>query len=366
MANYKIETFSPQVQLTKQLITKEIGRLQRIYESTTQVNLSLTYYLSGRGGMNISFIDMQDKNILGFCEKRGSFYHLSFSTLLLSEAVSYEVLKEVVGHEFAHYVDGLVNGQHGHGPSFKEVCKVLGVRNDEAHYNIAEEVIRSSHVLEKIKKLLALSESSNINESQSALIKAKQLMREYGIQERESSNETIHRIILSPYVKLTQEYNTIIHIVRQISNTWVLLSVLPSGEKVIYAHGTKTECEIASYLFDYLKRELAHHYQTARRTRNLSSNAKTSFYVGVQHEMEKRFQSQKIAEVGTGLSLFVKENESLARQHIYTTGGIRVKNSSTRVTDLRSFNVGKTVGKDLRIRTGVSNSGSRDSGRFLS
>ena len=272
------------------------------------VNLSLTYSpeWSGWGGMNISFIDMQDKNILGFCEKRGSFYHLSFSHPFCFPKLPYEVLKEVVGHEFAHYVDGLVNGQHGSADLPSRNVRVLG-RGSGMTKPTTTSLRRSSVVptsLRRIKKLLALRVLQYQRVPVGSYQGSEATHEEHGIQERESSNEHYSPNHPLPYAKLTQEYNTIIHIVRQISNTARVLPLSsPSGEKVIYAHGTKTECEIASYLFDYLKRELS--LITTRQHEGhgiFPAMPRPPSTWESSMRWKKRFQSQKIAEVGTGLS----------------------------------------------------------------
>ena len=202
-----------------------------------------------------------------------------------------------------------------------------------------------------------------MNEAQSALLKARQLMRDYNLEDADrKESQKIYRLALHEYKSYTAELATITYIVQQVSNVYVVLN---NGWKynTISAHGTKTEVEIAEYLFSYLKRELDYQYNLMRNAGQITGRGKTSFYNGVYAEMRKRFSKQEDTS-GWGLVEYSKENEKLAKDLIYSDVKLRSKTSYTRVSNSRAYNSGKETGKNLRIHNGLSN-GSSQSGKYL-
>lgn len=374
-----VERISAKTIYLGELISKEfIDQANRWNESKgTNYNISefkkrLTlWYLNRIEGLYVQFGSLPGTpgEVLGTCHRddRG-FYTIMLSELLLQDSVSYETLKSVALHEFAHYVDSYINGEFGHGKSFKEICKFLGVSDDESHMkeSIYKEA-KTSNSLEKIKKLLALSESPNLHEAQSALLKAKELMREYGIERvDENEEDDIYRVALKHYRYFTAEVRTIQDIVSEISNTWILLSYTHDDQNVLYAHGTKTECEIASYLYSYLERELEAILQKEKKeSKDNSRSFRTSFYHGVRYGFKERIRTQERENIGKKIVPYRKENEYKAKTIAYPESRF----STTR----RSFNIGNTdgyfsgqrAGASLKIRNGISSGSSKNQTLYL-
>lgn len=360
MSKPKIEQYSEASSEFANLAEDIIKNLKDIWESETGKWIPIVYL---RRGPNREFVTFSPKlrnsdneEVLGYCEYLGGAYQIILSEDLLSESVSYETFKEVVSHEFAHFIDGIVYQHFGHDKTFKEICKVLGIENDQAFMKHSlSEVSKTSNVLEKVKKLLALSESPNMNEAQAALLKAKQLMREYGISDRQNSQEKIYRVALTDYKNYTTEISVILQIIRRMSNCWLLLS-----DNKAYAHGTYSECEIASYLFDYLKIELNKLYQTAKREGRLSYGAKKSFYLGAEREILKRFDIQDAEKGSKDIVNYEFENEDSAKKFIYPSLNLSKKKLSGQVSDYQAYYYGTRAGQNLRIRNGVTSSSSNE------
>lgn len=375
MANYKLEQYSSVSEEFSNLAENIFSDLSSVWNSSSEKKVSLYRLTSGPNGEKAFFSpnlkSSDGAKCLGYFESNGYYGRILLSEELLSEAVSYETFREVVSHEFAHFVDYTIFNHVGHDGTFKTVCEILGIENNGvALKNSLTEVAKTSSVLEKIKKLLALSESSNINESQAALLKAQTLMREYGISERESSTEKIYRVILTPYNSYTTEISTITHIVKEISNCWLLLSQGKIDDKqtnIIYAHGTKTECELASYLFDYLKRELKYHYLQAKREQNLSYGAKKSFYLGVEHEIIKKLKTQEAETGNKSLVQYDKENEEASKELIYKSAkfSFSTKLVSAAIRNAEAYLSGRETGRNLKLHNGITNSESKNSGLYL-
>lgn len=371
MANYKLEQFSSTVDEYSNLVNNIFDEFFQIWNSQTgRKSVSKYRLLRGPNGEFATFTpDLKDSDevkVFGYFQENDYYGKIFLSETLLSESVSYETLRDIAGHEFAHFIDYCVNSNLGHGASFREICEVLGVENDEANLKTSlNEASKTSNVLEKIKKLLALSESSNINEAQSALLKAQKLMREYGISGEEDSSKKIYRIILTKYNNFTTEISSIIQIVKKISNCWVAL-FHEGGTSIAYAHGTKTECELASYLFDYLQRELAYHFNVAKKEHKLSYGAKKSFYIGVETEMMSKLRKQEAESQNNALVCYDAKNEEASKELIYKSQKFTKKSRSNEISNTGAYLSGRETGRNLRIQNGITGSNSGNSGFYLS
>ena len=362
---FQLEQYSDSVTQATILINNLFDEFVKIWNTNEDKTISLYRLFTGENYSKVTFspnlMTEDGTKSLGYLEDFGYMKRIFLSEELLSEAVSYETLKEVAGHEFAHYIDSCIYGNLGHGATFKSICKVLGIENDQAAIKHSlTQAAKTSSVLEKVKKLLALSESSNMNEAQSALLKAKELMREYGITERENSTEKIYRVVLAEYKAYTAEISTLVTLAQKISNCWILLSYQTRGIeniKVVYAHGTKTECEIASYIYDYLQKELKTQYATAKKNSySMSYGGKKSFYLGVEYEMKKKFEQQAIKATGTDIVSYEELNGNLSKELIYPTMRMSRKSISNRISSAEAYLSGREVGKNLKIRNGLNRS----------
>lgn len=358
-----IETYSENTKSMLNLLYKDAGELIRSFRAKTSEKMNYWAYTILFSPQPKTKGSSHNLGLCGFVKEKGMYY-ITLSDNLLSPMVTYNMVREVLGHEVAHYIDWNINGSTSHGEEFKRICAILGITNDEAVFKDSLMAVRdNSSIMEKIKKLLALSESPNMNEAQSALLKARQLMREYNLEDAERKDtQKIYRLGLHDYKSYTAELMTITYIIKQVSNVYVVLN---GGYPLntISAHGTKTEVEIAEYLFSYLKRELDYQYKQMRKNGDFYGRGKTSFYNGVLSEMQKRFSKQE-ENSNWGLVEYNKENEKLARNLVYSDVRLKSKVSHTRVSNSKAYNSGKETGKNLRIHNGLSN-GSSQSGRYL-
>lgn len=353
----RIEKFSPNTLLTMKAVTKVFEDLRDKWNKDSLKKVHL-WYLSCKDGYYVTFTNLPE-NQLGFYKRIDRLEgEIVLSEKLLDGGVSFEVLKEVASHEFAHFIDDQLFGGTGHGESFKEVCKVLEIETDGATMKDSiYKVAKHSSVFEKVKKLLSLSESSNVYESQSALLKAKELMREYGlVRNLDTEERAIYRVVLVRYKSFTMELKVITQIAKEISNCWILHSIDSQG-KLVYAHGTKTECEIASYLFDYLQRELNALLMKAKKdTGDNSKSFRTSFFYGVLDGFINRLREQERETKTTSLAKYRYENEKLAIELVYPNTSFRTMTQSNSVNSYSGLYSGRKAGRSLKIRNGISNS----------
>ena len=91
-----------------------------------------------------------------------------------------EVLKHEMAHQYAHEVLKATD-ETAHGPAFRHVCERLGI--DAAASGVPESAA-TEKVVERISRLLALAESSNVHEAEAAALAAQRLMLKHNIDER--------------------------------------------------------------------------------------------------------------------------------------------------------------------------------------
>jgi hypothetical protein len=303
--------------------------------------------------------------------KKLGFYSPKDDTIALSEAIfgesfDYQDVKEIIGHEVAHRIAHKVFNSSGHDPYFRQVCRDLGVNNDKSifkHYE--DQIVSNNKYLEKIKKLLALSESDFSAESNSALLKARQLMHENNISTVTDQGDKVYRVCLTKFKAYTQELSALSLVVKLITGCWLLISGDTGEYKKLYAHGTKSEVEIAEYLFDFLKREFEQEYTKFASKRYRKSGLKKSFYIGLKSSLRTRFsKDDKESNRREGLIPFEEINEKLSKELIYIDTKIVSKSSTITINNPYAYSAGKQSANNIRIYSGVKNS--NNSQKYLS
>ena len=338
-----------------------------IFSETTKLKISLIKkivddYCLIYAKKNVTFIKprikltifTRDKAKLGFCQEESfNCYRIGISENLLKDSVSEETFKDVIGHETAHMINMHLFKNTGHNKQFREICKDLGVQNNESYLlNDLYSESTSSSIIEKIKKLLALSESANIHESNSALLKARNLMAKHNISVI-SDSEKIYRCGLIDFTNFTIELNVLSNIVKKVTGCWILRKDQTNRKNRLYIHGSKTEVEVGEYLFHYLKRELAEEYAKVRNNLNYTSGAKKSFYIGVLEEINLRFEKQERTEEWGLIKIAEQKNEQTAKNLIYAQTHIVSKHTILHSSNLYAREHGKEVGKNIRLNQGI-------------
>jgi len=344
-----VEIFSETTKLKVSLIKKNINDFCLIYAKKDP---------TFKEPPHIKIIIFTKEEIrLGFCQRECfGWYIIGISEVLLEDSVSEETFRDIIGHEVAHMINMCLFNNIGHNKQFQEVCKDLGVTNDKKV--LIKDLYSkptSSSIMEKIKKLLALSESSNIHESNSALLKARMLMAKNNISII-SDSEKIYRCGLIDFVNFTTELNVLSVIINKITGCWVLRKSCPDGGKRLYIHGSKTEVEIGEYLFHYLKRKLANEYVKVRNNLNHISGAKKSFYIGVLEEILLRFEKQERKEEWGLIKITDQKNKQFAEKLIYLKANFTLGRANLSYSNQAAREHGKEVGKNIRLNQGLNSS----------
>lgn len=217
--------------------------------------------------------------------------------------VKESVLKDILRHELAHYLTLLHFGEvQSHGPEFKEICRRFNFPQEvsAATMNIEESNLskvgdlESERVLEKIKKLLKLAQSSNAHEAELATLKANQLLLRHHLDHHfaQTENEELYmeRVLIQSRkdAKMLAIYEILKH--------FIVKPVLSFGKGscALEVTGTLTNVKLAEYVSHFLSYELDHLWKMAQKETKLSGlRAKNSFFAGVARGFDEKMKSQK-------------------------------------------------------------------------
>lgn len=272
------------------------------------------------------------------------------------------VVRDILRHELAHYFTLLEFGPApAHGKEFHSICERFGfpesvsaaTMNLQLENESREGDIQSERILEKVKKLLSLAQSSNSHEAELATLKANALLLRHNLDYVEKEESLyLDRLLVRTRKddKLTAIYEILRHfIVRPVIS-------MGKGTVCLEVTGTKTNVTLAKYVAEFLDRELDQQWILAKKEYGLSGvRAKNSFFLGMAKGFEEKMKGVKkeFSEADQQALVKVEKNLDESIRIIYRRLG---SVSSGRQTDHHASEAGKEKGRNLSIRHGVEGS----------
>jgi predicted SprT family Zn-dependent metalloprotease len=272
------------------------------------------------------------------------------------------VVRDILKHELAHYLTLLIHGPvPAHGKEFQEICRQFGFPKEisEATMNLElsneskEGDLQSEKILERIKKLLQLAQSSNAHEAELATMKANQLLLRHNLDHlKEAKGESIYleRVLIKPKkdAKMVAIYEILKH--------FIVRPVFSYGVKTccLEVSGTLTNVKLAIYISEFLDRELDFLWEEARKEYGLNGlRAKNSFFIGVSLGFEAKMKKSKaeFSQEDQAALVVVEKKLDHDLKTIYRRLGS--SSASQRITDGDARQAGLIKGSDLTIRKGV-------------
>lgn len=304
----------------------------------------------------ISIVVYNNKAALGYFDP--NFYELGFHESLMDS--SKEVLKRVVRHEIAHYILFINYGSTiaSHGFEFKEFCKSMNWDDEVAKATIClenncfEEIFHSPVILNKIKKLLALSTSSNQYESERALLKAQELLLKHNMEACSlEEEEKVFVKRLFGQKKETSKMRTI----AKILETFFVSVIYHKGKEAVYLEvlGELVNVDIADYVASVLDLELDRLWQKIKKEAKLKGQvAKNSFFLGIAKGYCQKVQALKsdYSQASSKALISLEKKLALAKELVYPRLS-RTKSRSQFCQE--SSKLGELTGQFLDIRKGI-------------
>ncbi len=284
--------------------------------------------------------------------------NILLSNILLESDVSMEFLQSVVLHECAHFICITAFNDRSHGSAFKSIASKIGAPEEFTHPQVSLSSARdTSSQYSKIKKLLALSESSNPNESHSALLKARSLMAELNINNI-VDKEFIYASTLFEAKRYSAKEKVLTALVQDISGIFsvkesTFIQSRTFRQKIF---GTKSQVEIALYIYDYLAYTLDKEYTEFKATSQVQGRTLESFYYGIYDEMYKKFNKSDSTtkEQSKALAIVQKDIRDETMKYYFENNSLTRSNDKFIVSNKEAFESGQRVGKRTTIHSAIN------------
>lgn len=284
----------------------------------------------------------------------------------------WDAIREVLLHEMAHqFTDQIFHAHHEppHGFMFQKSCHLLRA-NPKASGNYqslyerlqSESLETDDKIMLRIKKLMALSESSNQHEAEAAMSKAHELIAKYNIRLLEHN---IHRnfesvFIGTPLLRHPREEYFIANLLQDfyfVQGIWVSAYVVEKNKmgRVLEISGTVQNIRIASYVYDFIKHYIQSKWNEYNKDNLLNRYRKSDFSVGIIEGFRSKLESQQKKTKNPTDSIYpIKVEDPLLSKyfsHRYPYVHRFKKNTSGHHATI--FNDGKKVGKKMIIYKGI-------------
>jgi hypothetical protein len=280
-----------------------------------------------------------------------------------------EVLKHEMAHQYVHEVLGVVE-QTAHGPAFRGVCQKLGI--DAAAAGLpdvpaVESDDESARVLERISKLLALAESSNLNEAQAAMNAAQRLMLKYNIDHVAQRQGYGFRHLGAPTGRVSEAERRLASILTKhffVVVIWVPAFRPLEGKRghVLEICGALANLEMATYVHAFLLRSAQDLWKAHKKaTGSRSDRDRRTFVAGVMAGFDDKLSAQHETNRSQGL-VWVRDAD-LGR--FYRTRHPRIRNVRyTGSTRTEAHAEGRAAGRRIVLHKPVTQ-GSSTGGKLL-
>lgn len=218
-------------------------------------------------------------------------------------------------------------------------------------------------VIQKIKKLLALANSSNEHEAALAAGHAQRLLSEHNLAmadidashkpEKADKVETIVPKALPKWLR---------HLCAGVSTAFDCQTVhYPATGKMVFI-GVGADVEIASYTFAYLNRVVRklctsymRHHVDDRITGRNRELMKQSYYLGAASTISTRLREQKVQTPITSTAL-VPVKEGLIKQAMSELGNLRTVRTRKSYVNADAYGRGQADGRQVGINKGIGGS----------
>lgn len=277
-------------------------------------------------------------------------------------------IRKILYHEIAHALDHHLNNKMSHSKTFNDLCRFLNCPDAIGAYSDIETEIKfikensKESVVEKIQKLLSLSNSDNENEAKLAIQKANLLIQKHNLDylENGSANniENIYQSIVHISEKKSVDYyiKLMINILEK-NNVFVLLNRTRSNYR-IEVSGEKENVEIAQYIWDYLYNYLETNYSKLKKIHKWKGiSPKNNYYRGFLEALLSKLNeeySNKDQSFQNSLVLYNQKIKTTVKDIIYSDIKIRTRSNKNMMKKHDAYNKGKEMGKEFSLNKAIN------------
>lgn len=297
-------------------------------------------------------------------EKLGRWDHLTRTLSISAEHVRehpWEAVVETLKHEMAHqWVSEVmaIPDSQPHGDLFAQACELIGVLPSASVRTDDLSRKETDKVLSKIKKLLALADSTDVHEAALAMATANTLLLRHNLDMSAAINRpdyTVRRLGIPTrnIPVLNKLIGAILTEFFFVEGLWVhSYSATDNMDgRVFEVMGVSTNVELAHYVYDFLLRECESLWSAAKPSVTTNrTKAKREFMIGVLLGFQKRLRTERYVNAEKGL-VWIKD--SMLRTFFHQRYPKTRSMNSGAVHLSKALEDGKLAGEKLTLRRGV-------------
>jgi hypothetical protein len=220
-----------------------------------------------------------------------------------------EVLKHEMAHQYVHEVLGK-HDESAHGPAFREVCGRLGIDGSAAGLpTTGAASAEDAPLLERIARLLALAQSSNVHEAQAAMNAAQRLMLKHNLESVADRRRSGYgfRHLGTPTGRVGEAERLLGAILGKhffVEVIWVPVYRPLEGKRgsVLEVCGTPANLEMAAYVHSFLLHTADHLWRDHKRARRIRGDRdRRTYLAGVMVGFLEKLDAQRTESTEQGL-----------------------------------------------------------------
>jgi hypothetical protein len=280
------------------------------------------------------------------------------------------VLQHEMAHQFVDEVLG-VRDETAHGETFRRVCAERGIdgRAAGAPDPSTSPEPQAAHVLDRIRKLLALAGSPNQHEAELAMNKAHELMLRHNIDWAQSQTERGFEVrhLGDPERRTTRVVSEVARLLVEFFFVKVIFvpAYVPATGKtgqVLEVIGTQANVEMAVHVYEFLLATAERLWTENRRdARVRSGRDRLAYQAGVIDGFRAKLRAERQV-LGKGQGLVWVGDPQLDTFYRRRYPRLRMRRSSVRLGGAHA--AGREAGGTIVLNRPVTSSSSR--GRLLS
>ncbi len=297
---------------------------------------------------------------------------------------SWASVREVLSHEMAHQMAEEVLGAHHetpHGPIFQEACYLLRAnpKASENYQPLDDRIFREpsggeDRILMRVKKLLALAESSNRHEAEAAMAKAQDLISKYNLDllQTEKERDYVSLLVGKPALRHFVEDYALANLLQDfyfVRGLWVPAYVLEKARlgRVLEISGTIPNVRIAHYVHDSVRRFIAAEWREYNSAGAMNRYRLSDFAQGIIEGFRSKLALNEVdgrkSRESSGL---IKKEDPLLQEYLdYRYPRTAAIKTGGGQQDAGVRKDGRRIGKELVISKGIME-GTGNRGRLLS
>ena len=281
-------------------------------------------------------------------------------TLSVSRALCIEqpwpVVREVLLHEVVHqYVHEVleVHDETPHGPAFRDVCHRVGADPRAAGLPVTDEA--EPTVMRRVRKLLALADSTNVHEAEAAARAAHKLMRRHNIDHAgEEAAFGIRALGRAQLRHMTHErlLSGLLGAHFFVRPVWVR-AYLPERQrwgKVIEISGRPENLDLAEHVWHFVIDAAERLWEAHRAATDAKGRARGRYLAGVVTGFWEQLEAEARACEETGL---VWVGDGALEDFVERRFANLQKGRRTSIRTDRHWASGRAAGQSLRLRRPV-------------